>query len=132
MVRFLIHVVISLVTAAIGLLLAAWILPEFHIEWGGFLVAIVVFAIAQAVLSPLILKLARRHASAILGGIGLVSTLIALLIASLFPGGIRVDGFVAWILAALIVWVVTAVGTWLLGMLLLKERTGNRRVPRGA
>ena len=132
MVRFLIHVVISLVTAAIGLLLAAWILPEFHIEWGGFLVAIVVFAIAQAVLSPLIFKLARRHASAILGGIGLVSTLIALLIASLFPGGIRVDGFVAWILAALIVWVVTALGTWLLGLLLLKERTGNRRAARQA
>jgi hypothetical protein len=130
MVRLLIRVVISLVTAALGLLLAAWLLPDFHIESGGFLVAIVVFTIAQAVLAPFIFNLARQYASAILGGIGLVSTLVALLIASLFPGGIRVDGFVAWILATLIVWIVTALGTWLLGLLFLKERASNRSEAR--
>ena len=127
MVRFLIRVLISLVTAALGILVAAWILPEFNVEWGGFLIAIVVFTIAQAVLSPFIFNLARRYASAILGGIGLVSTFVALLIASLFPGGIRIDGIVTWILATLIMWIVTALGTWLLPLVLLKERAGDRR-----
>ncbi|WP_139415856.1 phage holin family protein [Agromyces laixinhei] len=122
MIRFLIRTAISLVTAALGLLVASWILPEFRIEWGGFIVAILVFAIAQAVLSPFIFNLARQHASAILGGIGLVSTFVALLIASLFPGGITISGVVTWILATLIVWIITALGTWLLPLIFLKEK----------
>ena len=60
MVRFLIRAAIYLVTAALGLLVASWILPDFHIEWGGFLVAVAVFAIAQSVLSPFIFNVARK------------------------------------------------------------------------
>ena len=126
MVRFLIRAAIYLVTAALGLLAASWILPDFHIEWGGFLVAVAVFAIAQSVLSPFIFNVARKYASAILGGIGLVSTFVALLIASLFPGGIRIDGAVTWVLATLIVWIVTALGGWVLPLIFLKRRAGDR------
>ncbi|GAA4379955.1 hypothetical protein [Agromyces bauzanensis] len=78
MLRFLIRIAFSLVTSALGLLLAMWILPGFHIEWGGFLVAILVFTIAQAVL------------------------------------------------ATLIVWIVTALGAWLLPLVFLKRRAGDR------
>jgi uncharacterized membrane protein YvlD (DUF360 family) len=127
MVRLLISFAISLVSAALGLLLAAWILEDFHVEPGGFLVAVLVFAIAQAILSPFIFNVARQYASALLGGIGLVSTFVALLIASLFPGGIRVDGVVTWILATLIIWIVTALGTWLLGLWWLRNRRAERR-----
>lgn len=126
MVRFLVNIAVSLVMAAIGLLLAAWLLPDFHLETGGFLVAVIVFTIAQAVLAPFIFNVARKYASAILGGIGLVSTFVALLIASLFPGGIRVEGVAAWVLATLIMWVVTALGTWLLPLLLLRGRREGR------
>lgn len=126
MLRFLIRILISLVTSALGLLLAMWILPGFHIEWGGFLVAVLVFTIAQAVLAPFIFNVARKYASAILGGIGLVSTFVALLIASLFPSGIRVDDAVTWVLATLVVWIVTALGTWLLPLVFLKKRAGER------
>lgn len=127
MVRFLIGLAISLITAALGILLAAWLLEDFRVEAGGFIVAVVVFTVAQAILSPFIFNVARQYASAILGGIGLVSTFVALLIASLFPGGIRVDGAVTWVLATLIVWIVTALGTWLLGLWWLKNRGGQRR-----
>jgi uncharacterized membrane protein YvlD (DUF360 family) len=126
MVRFLIRATIYLVTAALGLLVAAWILPDFHIEWGGFLVAVVVFAIAQSILSPFIFNVARKYASAILGGIGLVSTFVALLVASLFPGGIRIDGAVTWVLATLVVWIVTALGAWVLPLVFLRKRAGER------
>lgn len=126
MVRLLISFAISLVSAALGLLLAAWILEDFHVEPGGFIVAVLVFAIAQAILSPFIFNVARQYASALLGGIGLVSTFVALLIASLFPGGIRVDGVVTWILATLIIWIVTALGVWLLGLWWLKGRREKR------
>ena len=127
MLRFLIRMAIYLVTAALGILIASWILPDFHVEWGGFLVAVIVFAIAQSVLSPFIFNIARKYASAILGGIGLVSTFVALLIATLFPGGIRIEGAVTWVLATLIVWIVTALGGWVLPLIFLKNRAEERR-----
>ena len=127
MVRFLIQIAISLVTAAIALLVAAWLLPDFRLDVSGFLVAVAVFTIAQAILAPFIFNVARQHASALLGGIGLVSTFVALLVASLFPGGLTISGVVTWILATLIVWIITALGAWLLPLIFLKKRTAGRK-----
>jgi hypothetical protein len=126
MVRFLINVAISLVTAALGLLVNSWILPDFHLDVSGFIIAVLVFTLAQAILAPFIFNVARQYASALLGGIGLVSTFVALLIASLFPGGIRIEGVVTWILATLIMWIITALGTWLLGLWWLRNRRAER------
>lgn len=126
MVRFLIRAAIFVVTAALGLLVASWVLPGFHLDWEGLLVAVLVFAVAQSILAPFIFNLARKYASALLGGIGLVSTLVALLVASLLPGGIRVDDALTWILAALVVWVVTALGGWLLPLIFLKKKVATR------
>ena len=130
MVRFLIRAAIFLGTAALGLLIAWWLLPGFDIDWAGFLVAMVVFAIAQSLLSPVITKLATRHAPEILGGVGLVSTFLALLLATVIANGLRIDGLLTWVLATLIVWLVTALGTWLLSVVFLKRRVGARRDAR--
>lgn len=127
MVRLLIRAVIYLGTAALGLLVASWIVPGFHLEGWGFLIAILVFAVAQSVLSPFILKMSMRFAPAIIGGIGLVSTFVALLIANLVPDGIRLDDPLAWVFATLVVWLVTALGTWLLPLIFLKDRVQQRR-----
>ncbi len=48
-------------------------------------------------------------------------------IAALFPGGIRVDDLVTWVLAALIVWFVTALGGWLLPLVFLKKKVAPSR-----
>jgi Mycobacterial 4 TMS phage holin, superfamily IV len=130
MVRLLIRAAIFLGTAALGLLIAWWLLPGFDIDWAGFLVAMVVFAIAQSLLSPLITKLATRHAPEVLGGVGLVSTFLALLLATVIANGLRIDGLLTWVLATLIVWLVTALGTWLLSVAFLKRRVGARRDAR--
>ena len=130
MVRFLIRTAIFLGTAALGLLIAWWLLPGFHIDWTGFLVAMLVFAVAQSLLSPLITKLASRHAPEVLGGVGLVSTFLALLLATVIANGLRIDGLLTWVLATLIVWLVTAIGTWLLALAFLKRRAGARRAAR--
>lgn len=127
MVRLLIRAVIYLGTAALGLLVASWIVPGFHLEGWGFLIAILVFAVAQSVLSPFILKMSMRFAPAIIGGIGLVSTFVALLIANLVPDGIRLDDPLTWVFATLVVWLVTALGTWLLPLIFLKDRVQQRR-----
>jgi hypothetical protein len=127
MVRFLIQIAISIVTAMVALLVASWTLPDFRLEPGGFIVAVAVFTIAQAILAPFIFNVARQHASALLGGIGLVSTFAALLVASLFPGGIQISGVVTWILATLVIWIITALGAWLLPLIFLKKRTAGRK-----
>ena len=131
MIRFLIRAAIWLVSAFLGLVVADLLLQGFFLHWDnwwGVLLAVVIFAILQSVLAPWILKMAHRFAPAFLGGIGLLSTFVALLIAVLIPAaGIGIDGPVAWIVGTLIVWLITALATWLLPGVFLKHRVQGRR-----
>ena len=129
MIRFLLSVAISVVSAAIALLVASSLIPGVRVSASGFIIAVVVFTAAQAILGPFVFNLARQYASAVLGGIGLVSTFLALFVATLFPDGLQISGLTAWILAALVVWLVTALGTWILGALIIK-RWWERRQQR--
>ena len=126
MIIFLIRAAIYVGTAALGLLVTSWILGDFTLEWSGFLVAVLVFAVTNSVLTPFIFRMTSRHAPMALGGIGLLSTLAALFVAQLFPGGLHITGVVTWILAALVVWVVTTLGAWLLPLIFLKKRLATR------
>lgn len=128
MIRFLLSLLANLATAAVALLIAWWILPPdwMHVELPGFLIAVAVFALVQALISPFIFNVARKHASALLGGIGLVSTFVALLIAGLFPGGIFISGW-GWLLAPLIVWIITALGSWILVGILINRYITKRQ-----
>ncbi|MFC8923484.1 hypothetical protein [Cellulosimicrobium sp. NPDC057127] len=128
MVRLLIRLAILLVSAALGLLAASALVDGVEVTATGFVVVVGVFTVAQAVLSPFIAKTAARYAPAFLGGIGLVSTFVALLVASLVGDSLRITGgAVPWILATLVVWLVTALATFLLPMFFLKEKLGDRR-----
>ena len=121
MIRFLLNLGISLVVAAIALLVAGSLVQGVEVSASGFLLAVGIFALAQAVLSPFVFNVARKHASAVLGGVGLVSTLLALWVATLFPGGLEIHGAQAWVLTPLVVWIVTALGTWLLGAFIVRR-----------
>ena len=131
MLTFLIRALIFLVSAALGLIVADLILPGFSLhwdDWWGILLAIVIFAVLQSILAPWLFKITRRHANALIGGIGLLSTFVALLIAVLIPAaGIGIEGPVAWIIGTLIVWLVTALATWLLPPLFIKNKVQDRR-----
>lgn len=126
MIIFLIRAAIYIATSALGLLVASWVLADFNLDWSGFLVAVVVFAVAQSVLGPFVFRMTNRYAPAAIGGFGLISTLIALFVAQLFPGGLSIDGVTTWILGTLVVWVATTLGTWLLPILFLKKRLAAR------
>ncbi|MBD3781021.1 phage holin family protein [Cellulomonas sp. ES6] len=127
MVIFLIRVAIFLGSAALGLGAAALLVDDVHLGVSGFVTAVVVFTAVQAVLTPFIATMARRYANAFLGGVGLVSTWVALLVASAFTDGLRISGgVVTWIAAVVIVWLVTALATWLLPMVLLRKRLQAR------
>lgn len=126
MIRFLLGLASNLVLAAVALIVASLVVDGVHLQLGGFLVAVGVLALAQAILAPFVFNLARRYASAVLGGIGIVSTFLALWLATLFHGGITIDGATAWIAAPIIVWVVTALGGWII-MGVIVERWLKRR-----
>ena len=122
MVRLLLNTLVFLGSAAIGLLVAAWLVPGVRVSASGFVVAVVVFALAQAVLSPFIAKMASRYASAFLGGIGLLSTFVALLLASVLTHGLSIRGVGSWIAATVVVWLVTAIATLVLPLLVVKKK----------
>jgi hypothetical protein len=86
------------------------------------LLAVVIFTVAQAILSPFFLKTASRYASAFLGGIGLVSTFAALLLASLFTHGLSIRGIGSWVAATVVVWLATALATLVLPVLVLRKK----------
>lgn len=101
-------------SSALGILVASVLVPGFSVRPLGFIVAVIVFSLAQAALTPLIEKAVAKHAAALTGGVGLISTFVALFVSHLFVGGMRIWGVTAWISATLIVWLVTALATWLL------------------
>ena len=83
---------IFLLSAALGLIVADWVLPGFSIDWSdwwGFALAVVIFAVLQSVLAPFIMKMTHRHAPAFLGGIGIISTFVSLLIVEAFVDGLE-------------------------------------------
>lgn len=127
--RLLFQVLSQLVLSAIGLIVAHFTLAGFTLHVGGFLIAVAVFTVTHAILGPFVLNLAQRYAAPLAGGVGLVATLLALWVASLFQGGIEIHGLNAWLLAPIIVWVITALGGWIVMSFILKKWL-DRRVAR--
>ena len=121
MKRMLVRVALFLGSVAVALLVA-WLLlgADFRVTVLGFLTAVIVFSVAQVAVSPVVDKLARRYAEPLLGGVGLISTFIALLVATLLSGGLRIHGVSTWIAATLIVWLVTALAPLVVPRLLAK------------
>ena len=92
-----------------------------------YVVVAVIFAVIQAILSPLIFKMVVKNASAFSGGVGLISTFVALLITVLLTAGLTINGVTTWILATLIVWLFTAIAAFLLPFLVVKRVVEERR-----
>jgi len=130
-ITFFIRAAMFVVSAALGLIAADLILPGFHIDWSdwwGFVLAVVIFAVIQSVLAPWVFKMTRRHAPALLGGIGIISTFVAIVVVVLIPrAGLTISEPMAWFLAPVIVWIVTALATWLLPPLFVKKKVAERR-----
>ncbi len=127
MVRFLIRVVVFIVSATVGLLITSLLIDGFTVSSTGFVTSVLVFAVLQSVLTPFLAKIAHAHARALLGGIGLISTFIALLVAHFFTSGLQITGLTSWIAATVVVWLVTALATWLLPFLFVKKKVNDKR-----
>ncbi len=129
MITLLFRGLMYVVSAGIGLIVADALLEGFQIQWArwwGFVICIVVFAVVQSMIALLAGKLAHRHAPVLTGGMGIISTLIALVIVVLLPlGGLRIVDLSGWLLGALIVWLITALGSVLLPRIFLKRKVDD-------
>jgi hypothetical protein len=108
MPRFFIGWLLGLAGNAIGLILAAIILPDdqFTIELFSlsFFWAVLIFAIVSAFFTFIVFKFLMRNAGSIVALTGLISTFLALLITSLISDGLSISGM-GWVWGTLIVWI---------------------------
>jgi uncharacterized membrane protein YvlD (DUF360 family) len=116
---------VLLASWAIGLLVVAWIVPGVSLSVPGFIVAVVVFAVMQAILSLSILKLPHRYLSLLLGGTGLALTIAALALASTLTRGITIDGMASWLATTVVVWLVTTIGAITLPEAPIRDGSGS-------
>ena len=107
MPRFVMSWILGLGTTAIALVICWIFLSGFHINLSGFIVALIIFAILSAVFTGIVTRSLRKHANSIIALSGLISTFLALLITDLLSSGLQIDGVSTWILATVIIWLIS-------------------------
>lgn len=123
--RLLANTALALLGNALGLLVAAWALDGMTIDLGGFLIAVAIFTLVVAVSQPFLVSMSVRYARALTGSSALLAVLISLLVTSLVSRGLSIDGLTTWVLASVIVWVVSLVGALVLPLFLFKKALGR-------
>ena len=127
MIRLIVRTIVALLANAVGLIVAAAVLDDMHLDAGGFIVAVVIFTIVFALLQPFLVVQLRRAGPAALGGVALIATLASLIITDLLSDGFTIDGAVTWLLAAVIVWAAAVLAAFILPFLGLKRFLEERR-----
>ena len=125
MIRMLISFGIRLLANAVGLIVANLVLDDMELNASGFVIAVLIFTVAQVILQPLIVKIAMTNANALMGATALVTTLVGLIITDLVSDGLSITGFVTWCLATVIVWAAALIAGLILPLILVKKAVNN-------
>jgi hypothetical protein len=120
MLRLLIRTIIFFASSAIGLIVADLVLDDMTVHASGFVLTVVIFAVLQTVISPFIARITAKNATALLGGVGLIATFVALAVAHAVGDSLEISGVATWIAATVIVWLATALATLLIPVILVK------------
>lgn len=127
MIRLLAAICLRLLANAIGILLAATILNGFSITVTSIIFVVLLFTIVEVVIDPLITKISLQYVPALRGGVALVTTLVGLIITTVFTDGLQISGLSTWILATLIVWLCALLASLLLPLFLFKKALDKRK-----
>ena len=128
MIRFLIRLVVWFLAAFIGIIAADLLLSGFSVSgWTSYVVVAGIYAVIQALIAPLMNQYTERNAKMFMGGVGIFSTLIALILTNLISGALTISGIGTWIAAAIIVWLFGALAAWILPFFLVKKAVQARR-----
>lgn len=121
MIRFLVRTLIMLLANAIGLLVASVALDQMEVDATAFIIAVVIFTVVLALMTPFMAVQLRRRQSSALGGVALIATLISLIITDFISDGFTINGIGTWVAAAVIVWVASLLAAFILPYLGLKK-----------
>jgi putative membrane protein len=122
----LISAAIRLLANAIGLLVAAAVLPDMTIDGVSFVIAVVIFTVIEVILDPLVTKMAVEKAPALRGGVALITTLIGLILTTLISSGLQINGFSTWLAATVIVWIAAVLAGLILPVIFVKNKVDER------
>jgi uncharacterized membrane protein YvlD (DUF360 family) len=126
-IRLVVRTLIAVAANAVGLLIAASVLDGMDIDVTSFIVAVVIFTIVVAVLTPFLAVQLRRLGNGAIGATALIATLVSLIITDLLSDGFTISGVGTWIAAAIIVWLAGLVAAFVLPYLGLKKYLEERR-----
>lgn len=125
MLRFLARTTLTLLANALGLLVAALVLPGLHINVFGFVFSVLFFTGLELLLEPFVLSMALKYMPALRGGIALVTTFLGLFLTNIFTSGLSIEGVSTWLLAPLIIWVSVVLAGVVLPLFLFKKVLGE-------
>jgi uncharacterized membrane protein YvlD (DUF360 family) len=128
MIRFLVRTGIMLLANAVGLIVAAVVLDDMELDTSAFIIAVVIFTVVLALMTPFLASQLRRggSSSAALGGVALIATLVSLIITDFLSDGFTISGIGTWVLAAVIVWAASLLAAFILPYLGLKKYLQDR------
>ncbi len=121
MSRRIMSILALLAGNAVGLLLAAALLPGFSIQPLSLIFVVIVFTLVQVVAEPLITKVGEKNVPALKGGVALVVTFLGLLITELVTSGLTIGGISNLLAATLLVWLGAVIAGVLLPIYVFKE-----------
>jgi uncharacterized membrane protein YvlD (DUF360 family) len=127
MIRLLVRTLIAVAANAVGLIVASAVLDGFSINVASFIVAVVIFTIVFAVLTPFLAVQLRRLGNGAIGATALIATLVSLVVTDLLSDGFSISGVGTWIAAAVIVWLAALVAAFVLPFLGLKKFLEDNR-----
>jgi uncharacterized membrane protein YvlD (DUF360 family) len=127
MIRLLVRTLVAVAANAVGLIVASVVLDGFSINVASFIVAVVIFTIVFAVLTPFLAVQLRRLGNGAIGATALIATLVSLVVTDLLSDGFSISGVGTWIAAAVIVWLAALVAAFVLPFLGLKKYLEDNR-----
>ena len=98
-----------------------------QLDAAGFILALIIFTVVFALMTPFLASQLRNRRSAALGGVSLIATFVALLLTDLLSDGLSIEGIGTWIAATVIVWVASLLAGFILPFLGLKKFMEERR-----
>lgn len=126
MVRLIVRTLVALAANAIGLIVASLVLDGFELNVASFIVAVVIFTVVFAVLTPFLAVQLRRLGNGAIGATALIATLVSLIVTDLLSDGFSISGVGTWVAAAVIVWLAALVAAFVLPFLGLKKYLESR------
>jgi uncharacterized membrane protein YvlD (DUF360 family) len=120
-IRLIVRLLVVVAANAVGLLVAAALLDGVDLDASAFILAVIIFTVVFALMTPFLASQLRRRRSAALGGVSLIATLVALIVTDLLSDGLSISGIGTWIAATVIVWVSSLLAAFILPFLGLKK-----------